>query len=183
MRLALMVAAALACGSGTAHGKTSCLTDAAIDKAVGDQVRSGAPFVDTSGLPEAPLCSGLTMAQQIQRIRAAAFPDEQRRLAEEHAALVAREEEATRARQAPIPVVVPPATIANIAEDQSATRPARITASRKSRARPMPARHKARQSYFSSCREARAAGAAPMRRGDPGYAPRLDRDGDGIACE
>ena len=36
---------------------------------------------------------------------------------------------------------------------------------------------------YSSCAEARAAGAAPMRRGDPGYSPRLDRDGDGIACE
>jgi len=36
---------------------------------------------------------------------------------------------------------------------------------------------------FSSCAEARAAGVAPMRRGDPGYSLRLDRDGDGIACE
>lgn len=36
---------------------------------------------------------------------------------------------------------------------------------------------------FGSCAAARAAGAAPMRRGDPGYSPRLDRDGDGIACE
>lgn len=36
---------------------------------------------------------------------------------------------------------------------------------------------------FSNCSEARAAGAAPVRRGDPGYGPRLDRDGDGIGCE
>jgi Excalibur calcium-binding domain len=36
---------------------------------------------------------------------------------------------------------------------------------------------------FSSCREARAAGAAPIRSGDNGYSRRLDRDGDGIACE
>ena len=36
---------------------------------------------------------------------------------------------------------------------------------------------------FRNCREARAAGAAPVRIGDPGYAPRLDRDGDGIGCE
>ncbi|KAB8185251.1 calcium-binding protein, partial [Lysobacter maris] len=28
-----------------------------------------------------------------------------------------------------------------------------------------------------------AAGAAPVRRGDPGYARHLDRDGDGIGCE
>lgn len=36
---------------------------------------------------------------------------------------------------------------------------------------------------FRYCREARAAGVAPMYRGEPGYAPHLDRDGDGIACE
>ncbi|WP_019145999.1 GmrSD restriction endonuclease domain-containing protein [Aeromicrobium massiliense] len=36
---------------------------------------------------------------------------------------------------------------------------------------------------FGSCADARAAGAAPVRRGDPGYGPHLDRDGDGRACE
>lgn len=36
---------------------------------------------------------------------------------------------------------------------------------------------------FSNCSEARAAGAAPLRRGEPGYGPHLDRDNDGIACE
>ncbi|MEU0964833.1 excalibur calcium-binding domain-containing protein [Streptomyces sp. NPDC005917] len=37
--------------------------------------------------------------------------------------------------------------------------------------------------YYSNCSEARAAGAAPLYRGDPGYAAHLDRDGDGVACE
>jgi hypothetical protein len=36
---------------------------------------------------------------------------------------------------------------------------------------------------FANCSEARAAGAAPVRRGDPGYGPHLDRDNDGIGCE
>ncbi|BDP41214.1 competence protein ComEC [Deinococcus aetherius] len=36
---------------------------------------------------------------------------------------------------------------------------------------------------YSSCAQARAAGAAPLRRGQPGYNPALDRDGDGVACE
>lgn len=36
---------------------------------------------------------------------------------------------------------------------------------------------------FPNCTAARAAGAAPVRRGDPGYAPHLDRDGDGVGCE
>lgn len=36
---------------------------------------------------------------------------------------------------------------------------------------------------YASCAEARAAGAAPMREGEPGYRQELDRDGDGVACE
>lgn len=36
---------------------------------------------------------------------------------------------------------------------------------------------------FANCTEARAAGAAPVRRGEPGYGPHLDRDGDGVGCE
>ncbi|NMM24197.1 MAG: DUF1524 domain-containing protein [Phycicoccus sp.] len=37
--------------------------------------------------------------------------------------------------------------------------------------------------YYANCDAVRAAGAAPIHRGDPGYASRLDRDGDGIGCE
>jgi hypothetical protein len=36
---------------------------------------------------------------------------------------------------------------------------------------------------FENCSAARAAGAAPVRRGDAGYGSHLDGDGDGIACE
>lgn len=37
--------------------------------------------------------------------------------------------------------------------------------------------------HFKNCKEARAAGYSHMRRGQPGYAPHLDRDNDGIACD
>lgn len=37
--------------------------------------------------------------------------------------------------------------------------------------------------YYANCAAARAAGVAPLRTGDPGYASHLDRDKDGIACE
>lgn len=37
--------------------------------------------------------------------------------------------------------------------------------------------------YYANCTAARAAGAAPVRVGDPGYARHLDRDGDGVGCE
>lgn len=37
--------------------------------------------------------------------------------------------------------------------------------------------------FYSGCREVRAAGAAPLYRGSPGYSEGMDGDGDGIACE
>jgi hypothetical protein len=37
--------------------------------------------------------------------------------------------------------------------------------------------------YYSGCNAARAAGAAPIYRGQPGYREEMDGDGDGIACE
>ena len=37
--------------------------------------------------------------------------------------------------------------------------------------------------HFTSCKQAREAGAAPLYRGDPGYSSNLDRDNDGVACE
>ena len=36
---------------------------------------------------------------------------------------------------------------------------------------------------FANCAAARAAGAAPVRRGEAGYGSHLDRDNDGIGCE
>ena len=40
-----------------------------------------------------------------------------------------------------------------------------------------------RSVYYQNCSAARAAGAAPVMAGDPGYARKLDRDGDGVGCE
>lgn len=37
--------------------------------------------------------------------------------------------------------------------------------------------------YWRRCDDARAAGTAPIYRGEPGYREGLDRDYDGIACE
>jgi endonuclease YncB( thermonuclease family) len=37
--------------------------------------------------------------------------------------------------------------------------------------------------FYRSCREARAAGAAPLHIGQPGYHQGLDGDRDGVACE
>jgi len=50
-------------------------------------------------------------------------------------------------------------------------------------ARPAPLRSIGGSRAFANCAEARAAGAAPVRRGDPGYGSHLDRDNDGVGCE
>lgn len=39
------------------------------------------------------------------------------------------------------------------------------------------------EAYFPNCAAARAAGAAPLHVGQPGYRSSMDRDGDGVACE
>ncbi|WP_460797416.1 excalibur calcium-binding domain-containing protein [Nocardioides pacificus] len=43
--------------------------------------------------------------------------------------------------------------------------------------------HDSATAPFENCDAARAAGASPVRRADPGYGTHLDGDGDGIACE
>ena len=70
----------------------------------------------------------------------------------------------------PTTTVVPPTT--------SVPPPATTTTTRPRRNRPPgpPPR-------YENCFEAWQAGALPLHRGDPGYGPHLDDDGDGIACE
>ena len=36
--------------------------------------------------------------------------------------------------------------------------------------------------HRGGCNAARAAGTAPIYRGEPGYSERMDGDGDGVAC-
>lgn len=48
---------------------------------------------------------------------------------------------------------------------------------------PAPAKDDGGSVHFKNCGAARAAGAAPVRTGDPGYAKHLDGDGDGVGCE
>lgn len=37
--------------------------------------------------------------------------------------------------------------------------------------------------YYENCSAVRAAGAAPIYAGEPGYDDHLDGDGDGVGCE
>lgn len=37
--------------------------------------------------------------------------------------------------------------------------------------------------HFNSCKEAKEAGVTNIKKGDPAYSKKLDRDGDGVACD
>jgi hypothetical protein len=37
--------------------------------------------------------------------------------------------------------------------------------------------------FYADCDAVRAAGAAPLKRGEPGYRTALDRNHNGVACE
>lgn len=77
----------------------------------------------------------------------------------------------------PVPVVAQPAQPAPVARP---AQPAPVAQP----AQPAPVAQPAPQArYFANCTEAWRAGAAPIYRGQPGYAPHLDRDNDGKACE
>ena len=51
------------------------------------------------------------------------------------------------------------------------------------RSTPIPNISRDGDAYYPNCAAARAAGVAPIFRGQPGYRGRLDRDNDGVACE
>ena len=46
-----------------------------------------------------------------------------------------------------------------------------------------PAQSAVGSASYPSCDAVRAAGADPIHAGEPGYSSKLDRDGDGVACE
>lgn len=73
---------------------------------------------------------------------------------------------------------------ARIAAEQKAKEQeaARIVAEQKAQEE-AAAKAAAANVYYKNCDAVLAAGAAPIRTGDPGYSRKLDRDGDGIACE
>ncbi|MGY1754955.1 GmrSD restriction endonuclease domain-containing protein [Blastococcus sp. SYSU D01042] len=50
-------------------------------------------------------------------------------------------------------------------------------------AAPAPAPAPAPSASYANCTQVKAAGAAPIRVGDPGWQPKFDRDGDGVGCE
>ena len=81
---------------------------------------------------------------------------------------------AAPAQAAPAPVAVP---AAQAPAAVPAPAPAQVQMA------PAPAPAPAAAVSYANCTAVRAAGAAPIRIGQPGYSSRLDRDGDGVGCE
>jgi hypothetical protein len=69
------------------------------------------------------------------------------------------------------------------AEQKAKEEAARIAAAQKAKEEEAAKKAAAANVYYKNCDAVRAAGAAPIRTGDPGYSRKLDRDGDGVACE
>ncbi|QOW64730.1 DUF1524 domain-containing protein (plasmid) [Rothia terrae] len=82
--------------------------------------------------------------------------------------------------QDPAPVVEEPTQ----APVQQATAPAYVAPpAEQAPTQQVPAQQAPATAVFANCAEARAAGAAPLYAGSPGYSSNLDGDHDGIACE
>ncbi|QXW98403.1 excalibur calcium-binding domain-containing protein [Rothia mucilaginosa] len=82
----------------------------------------------------------------------------------------------------PVPTTEAPAQ-APAAEAPSAQAPAAEAPAQQAPAQPVQQAPAQSSVYYKNCAAAIAAGAAPLHRGEPGYRPGLDSDGDGVACE
>jgi Protein of unknown function (DUF1524)/Excalibur calcium-binding domain len=76
---------------------------------------------------------------------------------------------------APAPAPAAPAAPAPVAVAPAPVAPAPVV--------PAPAAPAPAAAYYANCAAAKAAGAAPLYAGSPGYRAGLDRDSDGVACE
>ncbi|WP_421742571.1 thermonuclease family protein [Cellulomonas sp.] len=159
------------------------VTAAAVTSQLDGDAASGLPAVMVADLRS-------RTAAVTERLRAAEAALQQARLAEEQrieAERVAAEAAAAKAAQAAADEA---ARQAQAAADAEVARVAAEAAAAKAATTKAPSTTtgKAPASsggtvYYKNCDAVRAAGAAPIRAGDPGYSKELDRDGDGIACE
>lgn len=108
---------------------------------------------------------------------AARKAEEEKKKAEEEAARKAEEEKKAAEEQAK-----QQAEQEQEAQQQAATEEAARQAQQQAEQQQAQQQQQA-NTYYPNCTAAKAAGAAPLYRGQPGYSTKLDRDGDGVACE
>lgn len=124
---------------------------------------------------------GVTSFEKLAAEKAAA----EKALAEKAAAEKAAAEQAAAekaAADAAAAKLAAEQAVAQQAAQQAAAKPVPAPAA-PAPAAPAPAAPAPAAAYYANCAAAKAAGAAPVRAGMPGYGTHLDRDGDGIGCE
>ncbi|KRD43473.1 hypothetical protein ASE38_04325 [Cellulomonas sp. Root930] len=148
------------------------VTAAAVTSQLDGDAASGLPAVMVADLRS-------RTAAVTERLRAAEAALQQARVAEEQrveAERVAAEAAAAKAAQAAADEAARQAQAA--ADAEAARVAAEAVAASKA-----PGTSSGGAVSYKNCDAVRAAGAAPLRVGDPGYSDKLDRDGDGVACE
>jgi hypothetical protein len=90
----------------------------------------------------------------------------------------------TSAFAAPAPVAAPePAPVVEPVAVEPAPAPAQPAPAEPAPVEQAPAPAPVENVSYENCAAVRAAGADPIYAGQPGYSRKLDRDGDGVACE
>lgn len=169
---ALVLTATLAgCGSAEPTGTTPV-------KLV-DVVTPSAPLISTSTVDAAAQQAEAKQAADAKAAEEAKAAADAKAAAEAKAAAAAKADATARANAA----AAAKAAKAAAAAKADATARANAAAAAKAKA-PKPVYVAPQPStYYANCTAVRAAGAAPIYAGQPGYSRKLDRDGDGIACE
>ncbi len=144
--------------------------DLLVSSGLGQRFPAGYPVatvkevIHDSGQPFAIVRAVPTAALNRSRYMLLVFSDS--RSPEQRATEAAQAQEAADRQKLAVPGDAP-ATVAPAPATPAATAPVAAPAA------PAPA----------ATAPAHGAGAAPVRRGDPGYGPHLDRDNDGVGCE
>ncbi|MEE6273546.1 excalibur calcium-binding domain-containing protein [Georgenia sp. MJ206] len=143
---------------------------------VADLDEAEASLVEVTQERDAALEDATAAAEQVATMEAS-LADREANVESRSQELDAREQ-ALNAHQAEVD-----AAAAAVAEREAAVTEAEAAPPPAPAPAPAPAPEPERAAYYENCTAARNAGAAPVRRGDPGYGTHLDRDGDGVGCE
>jgi hypothetical protein len=83
----------------------------------------------------------------------------------------------------PAPRTEPTPVVASAPEPEAVEEPAPAAEPTSEPERTQAPGYQSTSVSYENCDAVRAAGAAPIHEGEPGYAKHLDRDGDGTGCD
>jgi hypothetical protein len=124
--------------------------------------------------------------EQKKKDEEAARLDAEQKKKEEEAARLAAEQKAKEEEAARLAAEqkAKEEEAARLAAEQKAKEEEAVRLAEEKRQQEEAAKQQEAQSvFYANCTAVREAGAAPIYKGQPGYSTKLDRDGDGIACD